>query len=129
MKTMSTSTSGKYRVARQSGNRGYFGEVEVEVDRDLGNGSIEISFDPIHASAWQVGARFGIEYVLEHTPRRTLFPHGGKIHVSRIVGHLVDTNNLVIAYVTALAVIDALGTDAQDVPELDPERGLIVFPK
>lgn len=101
----------------------------MEIDRHNNRGDIEISFDPVHASEWQVGARFGIEYVLEHTPRRALFPDGGRIHVSRTVGHPVDTNNLVIAYVAALAMVDALGINARDVPELDAERGLIVFPK
>lgn len=126
---MSTSISGKHRLARQSGKWGYFGEVAVDIDRDGSGGAVEITFDPVHALQWQIGARFGIEYVLEQVSQRELFPNGGKIHVSRIVGHLVDTNNVVIAYVTALAVVDALGIEARKVPELVADQGLVIFPK
>lgn len=127
---MSTSLSqGKHRVAVQSGSRGYFGEVVVEVERYGNEGTVEINFDAVYATRWQAGARFGIEYVLERVSRRKLFPDGGRIYVSRIEGHLVDTNNVVIAYVAALAIIDALGIDAREVPELDAEKGLVIFPK
>ncbi|HET6882712.1 MAG TPA: hypothetical protein VFI31_21265 [Pirellulales bacterium] len=127
---MSTSLSvGKNRLALKSGNKGYFGEVELDVERDGDGGAIEVDFDPVAASRWQTGARFGIDYVLEHSPRRTLFPNGGRIHVSRIEGHLVDTTNAVIAYVAALALIDALGVQPREMPTLDVEKGLLVFPK
>ena len=126
---MSSSTSqGKHRIAVQSGPKGYFGEVAVDVEREVNNGIVEISFDPVHAPQWQTGTKFGIEYILEHLSRR-LFPDGGRIHVSRIEGHLVDTNNVVIAYVAALALIDALRIELRKVPELDPEKGLVIFPK
>ena len=93
------------------------------------NGAIEIDFDPVQASQWQTGARFGIEYILEHSSRRSLFPEGGRIHVTSIEGHPVDTNNAVIAYVAALALIDALGITARKIPELDTEKAVLIFPK
>lgn len=127
---MSTSTlQGKYRLAVQSGNKGYFGDVALDVEHGCSTGEIEIEFDPAHASQWQVGARFGFEYILDHGPRRALFPGGGRIHVSRISGHPVDTNNAVIAYVAALALADALGISPRKVPQLDAENALLIFPK
>ena len=127
---MSTSLSvGKNRLAVQSGNKGYFGEVELDVERHSPGGAIEVEFDSVGASQWQTGAQFGIDYVLQHSSRRTLFPNGGRIHVSRIEGHLVDTTNAVIAYVAALALIDALGVKPREMPTLDAEKGLVIFPK
>lgn len=127
---MSTSISeGKNRLAVQHGNKGYFGEVTVDVERTSPSGMVEIDFDPVHAAQWQTGARFGIEYVLEHTSRRSLFPDGCRIHVCRIEGHPVDTNNEVIAYVAALALVDALGITPRKMPKLDAEKGLLIFPK
>lgn len=127
---MSTSISGgKNRLAVQHGNKGYFGEVALDVERMSPSGTVEIDFDPVHATQWQTGARFGIEYILEHSSRRALFPDGGRIHVTRIDGHPVDTNNEVIAYVAALALIDALGITPRKLPELDVEKGLLIFPK
>jgi hypothetical protein len=113
---MSTSLEGKNRLAVQQGNKGYFGEVALDVELTSQSGEVEIEFDPAHAAQWQTGARFGIEYVLEHSSRRPLFAHGGRIHVSRIQGHPVDTNNEVIAYVAALALVDALGINPRKMP-------------
>lgn len=127
---MSTSTlQGKYRLAVQSGTKGYFGEIILDVEHGGPSSDIEIEFDPVHASQWQIGARFGLEYVLEHGPRRILFPEGGRIHVSRIEGHPVDTSNAVVAYVAALALVDALGVSPRKMPQLDAENALLVFPK
>ncbi|MGH7137407.1 MAG: hypothetical protein ACREHD_16815 [Pirellulales bacterium] len=129
-RNMSTSLSaGKNRLAVQFGNKGYYGEVELDVERSSPTGAIEVEFDPVAASQWQTGARFGIDYVLEHSSPRTLFPNGGRIHVSRIQGHLVDTNNAVIAYVTAMALIEALAVKPREMPALDAEKGLLIFPK
>lgn len=125
----SSITEGKNRLAVQHGNKGYFGEVALDVERTCQSGTIEIDFDPVHATQWQTGARFGIEYIIEHSPRRTLFPDGCRIHVSRIEGHPVDTNNEVIAYVAALALVDALGVTPRKMPELDTEKGLLIFLK
>lgn len=127
---MSTSTlQGKYRLAVQSGNKGYFGEIILQVEHGGPSGDVEIEFDPVHASQWQIGARFGIEYIIEHGPRRTLFPAGGRIHVSRIEGQPVDTSNAVIADVAALALVDALEITPRKMPELDAENSLLIFPQ
>lgn len=124
-----SSLQGKHRLAVQSGNKGYFGDITLDVEHGGPTGAVEIDFDPVHASQWQIGARFGLEYILEHGPRRALFPEGGRIYVSRIEGHPVDTNNAVIAYVAALALSDALGVSPRKMPQLDTENALLIFPK
>ena len=121
---------GEYEVATQAGGRGYFGKVTLDVHQGGRAGTVEVDFDAEHASQWQSGARFGIDYMLERIQRRSLLPTGAKIHVDSIQGHDVDTNNVVIAYVTAYALMRALGIEPPTKsPRLDSDLGLFIFPK
>ncbi len=90
----------------------------------------EVIFDRGCAAGWQSGVRFGIDYVFEHISKRKFFPKGMRVHVDCIEGHEVDTNNALIAYVTANALFQALGiAEPKKRPSLDEDRGLVVFPK
>jgi hypothetical protein len=100
---------------------------------DDGSGVVSIDFDAANARDWQTGARFGIDYVLEHIPKKKLFPKGARIHVDSIQGHVVDTTSAVIAFAAANALLSALGLDAESSntkrPNFDREKGLFVFPQ
>ncbi len=120
---------GEFKLAEQAGPRGYFGEVALDAEQMDTNGNVEIYFDQENANRWQSGAQFGIEYVLEHISKRALFPNGGKIHIRRIKGHEVDTNNVVIAFVTANALLDSLRVEPSKRPNWDKEKGVFIFPK
>jgi hypothetical protein len=120
---------GDFKIAKQVGQRGFFGRVSLDVEPAEGGHSVQIDFDE-RASRWQNGVRFAVDYVFEHSPARKSFPHGVRIHVSCIEGHEVDTDTSLIAYVTANALLQALGIDdPKKKPHLDEDRGLVVFPK
>src|SRR5260370_37935904 len=99
---------GEFSLATQVGSKGYFGKVALEVEHEDPSGTGKVEFDQPGAQNWQSGARFGIDHVLENIPKKTVFPKGGKIIVHSIQGHPVDTNNVVIAYVAAYALLSAL---------------------
>jgi hypothetical protein len=124
---------GEYKLADQVGEKGYFGKVALEIEMDDGSGAVSIDFDAANARDWQTGARFGIDYVLEHIPKKKLFPKGARIHVDSIQGHAVDTTSAVIAFAAANALLRALGLDAVPSktkrPNFDREKGLFVFPQ
>ena len=120
---------GEFKLVDQLGEKGYFGKVSLEVEAMENKGAITVNFDERNAAGWQSGAAFGIEYVLEHVAKHELFPHGGRVRVSSIQGHPVDTNNVVIAYVTAMALLKALGVEPFKRPDFNRESGLFVFPK
>lgn len=121
---------GEYKIARQVGQRGFFGDVSLDADATENEGEITVLFDEEHANRWRGGARFGIDYILEHIPKRTYFPRGIKIQVNRIVGHEVDTDSALIAFVTAHALLQALNVEhPKKLPNLDENRGEVVFPK
>ena len=120
---------GEFKIASQSGLRGYFGKVSLDIEPTEIDGAVTVDFDDQHARSWLNGVRFGIDYVLEHIPKRKYFPKGVRIHVNCIEGHEVDTTNALIAYVTANALLSALNIEPKNRPNLDEVRGLVVFPK
>lgn len=124
-----TIRKGDFRIAKQLGPRGYFGEVALEIEAADGDGAIAVEFDPQHANRWQSGAKFGIDYVLEHLATRKFFPTGGRIFIRCIKGHEVDTSNALIAYLAAEALRQALGANTTKRPTLDEASGDITFPK
>jgi hypothetical protein len=121
---------GEFKIAKQAGPRGYFGRVSLDAEAVAGRDDVQVDFDDANANRWQSGARFGIDYVLEHISKRDYFPNGIRVHVACIEGHEVDTDNTLIAYVTANALFQALGiANPKKRPDLNTEQGLIVFPK
>jgi hypothetical protein len=121
---------GEFSIARQSGQRGYFGRVSLDVESAESAGDVQIDFDRSCAARWQRGASFGIAYVFVHISKRAYFPKGARVHVDCIEGHEVDTDNSLIAYVTANALFQALGiSEPKKRPNLDEENGFVVFPK
>ena len=117
------------KLATQVGPKGYFGQVTVEPELVDGDGEVEVDFAPTISKRWQTGALFGIQYVLEHIAKRKLFPRGGLVRVLSIGGHEVDTNNVVIAFVAAHALVKALGVQPAKIPAFDRETGVFSFPK
>jgi hypothetical protein len=113
----------------QVGSKGYFGKVTVEAEPLEGNGEVAVDFEPTIPKRWRSGASFGIEYVLENIAKRKLFPKGGRIRVLYIGGHEVDTNNVVIAFVAAGALLKALGIQPSKQPSFDEKTGSFSFPK
>jgi hypothetical protein len=123
--------AGNFEVREQVGPKGYFGRVSLQAEPEAPASGYEIAFDEKHAQRWQTGARFGIEYVLEHIPKKKLFPNGIRILVSCIDGHEVDTTNSIIAYVAANALMEALQdrVSLNKRPVLKTSEGLVEFPK
>jgi hypothetical protein len=113
----------------QVGSKGYFGKVVLEAEPAKQEGEVTIDFDPEQADRWRIGAMFGIDYVLEHIDKRKVFPKGGRVRVHYIGGHEVDTNNVVIAFVAANALLKALSVEPTKRPEFDEETGVFRFPK
>ena len=117
------------KLATQVGPIGYYGQVAVEPELVDGDGEVDVDFAPTISKRWRSGASFGIQYVLEHVSKRKLFPKGGRVRVHSIVGHEVDTNNVVIAFVAAHALAKALGVQPRKLPVFDKDTGVFSFPK
>jgi len=121
---------GESKLVKQVGAKGYFGKVTVQAEPlDGDTDEVIVDFDRTIPKRWQSGASFGIEYVLDHVTKRKIFPKGGRIRVLTIGGHEVDTNNVVIAFVAAHALYDALKIQPTKQPVFDESTGVFSFPK
>ena len=116
------------KISKQSGARGYFAEVELDVENGAANGHVDVTFEEKN-SRWQSGALFGIDYALEHISKRQYFPNGITVHIKRIHGHDVDTTNTLIAFATVNALLKALNANPKNRPDLKFDEGVVVFPK
>jgi hypothetical protein len=120
---------GEFKLVKQIGPRGFFGGVALNVEPCDNDGEVSIEFDEQCPREWRAGATFGVEYVLENIARHKLFPSGVRVHVNVIKGHAVDTTNVVIAYVSAMALISAIGIEPYKRPDFNQETGSFIFPK
>ncbi len=99
----------EYTIAKQIGNKGYFGRVALDVDTSEANANqVIVDFEDSVSDTWRAAANFGIMYMLDHLPKRSHYPHGLRVHVTTIGGHPVDTTRIVIACAAANALAEAL---------------------
>jgi hypothetical protein len=112
----------------QVGSRGYYGKITVELVATDDGSDVTVEFAPNVGTLWRPGAAFGIHYVLDRVAKRKFFPNGGKVRVTSITGHAVDTTNLVIAFVAARALYKALGIQPTKPPQFDEQTGVFGFP-
>jgi hypothetical protein len=121
--------TGIFELKEQSGAKGYYGKVLVEVEPDDTKKGCEIIFSETKANnkEWQDAARFGIEYAYSHIPKRELQSKGHKILVRLLQGHPFDTDSLIIAYAAVRALLNAFGKNEPDLVTFDVEGGRIIF--
>lgn len=112
------------RIAQQTGSVGFFGDVELEVIMNLQHKDIELLMDR-EFETWRPGLLFGANYFLEHARLEA----GLTISVIRIGSNPVDTNNTVIAFLTAKALSEALKPDWRGDCFLDTDIKAFVFRK
>jgi hypothetical protein len=119
---------GKFRLATQQNNWGYFGTVELEAEVLSSGTGVEVAI-PLEIAQWRAGISFGIAYAYEKCARLGSPPRAVRVVVIRGDGHAVDTTELVMAFVSANALWEALNETPVRRPNLNPADGLFVFPK
>lgn len=119
---------GKFRLADQQGNWGYFGAIEIQAEVLSSGTGVEIAI-PVEVTQWQAGIRFGIAYAYEKCPRLGSPPRAVRVSVIRAEGHAVDTTELVMSFVSAHALWEALNEKPVRGPTLNAGEGTFTFPK
>ena len=69
------------------------------------------------------GILFGVSYILDHTKYC-----GMSIDVLEVRGHEVDTTNMVIGYVTIMALCNGFNLEFKSMPSFNRELKLFEFP-
>ena len=98
----------EYEVKEQNGSKGYFGKVNLSVEKQTLNKDIEII---LPNQKWESSVLFGIEYILERIPKYKEFPNGLKIYINSITGHEVDTTCSLMAFIGANAFMKTLSPE------------------
>lgn len=80
--------AGEFRLAVQHGQRGYFGDIQLEVEVLEDGSGVEISI-PEDVDHWRHGICFGIAYACEKS--RTLRAKAARVRDIDARGHAVDT--------------------------------------
>ena len=120
---------GKYTVAVQHGDFGYYAEVAVVVTVESGSPGLVVDVAESVDAAWDAGARFGVAYAFEKALMRGVQNKAVHVTITRILGHVVDTTAVVVAYASARALWDALQLAPPRDITLDSATGTFSFPK
>ena len=112
----------------QYGNWGYFGSVEIEVEVLSHGTGVEIMI-PIEMTQWRAGINFGICYGYEKCEHLGSPPSAIRVAVIRAEGHAVDTSELVMAFVSANALWEALNETPTRRPSLNAAEGTFTLSK
>jgi hypothetical protein len=118
----------EFTLIQQVGGKGYYGKVRLGVDTADSVG-ITIHLDETSGNDWRVGAEFGIVYGWEIYRRHQPKVKGLSVRVLEITGKVIDTTNLVIAFVAANALWKALVWTPPKPPVFDPKTGFFSFSK
>lgn len=120
---------GKYTLAVQQGNFGYYAEVAIVVTVESGLPGLVVDVSEPVDSVWDAGARFGVAYAFEKAPMHGVRNKAVHVTIKRIRGHVVDTTAVVVAYASARAFWDALQLAPPRDITLDSATGTVSFLK
>lgn len=115
-------------LAQQIGSKGYFGKIRLAVE-PVNSMTITVAFDETYCQDWRIGTEFGIVYGWELYRRSQPVMKGLRVQVVEICGKPADTTNLVVAFVAAHALWDALEWAPPKAPVFDPKGGCFTFSK
>jgi hypothetical protein len=123
---MGVTHHGAFRLAVQHGQRGYHGEIEIEIDVLEDGKELDISI-PDRWREWQHAIGFGIAYARDKSA--TLSKKVMRVRVTDVIWHnRADTTLTVMAFVAAHAVWNALNETPASPPTLNAREGSVVFP-
>lgn len=115
-----------YKLALQSGDWGYFAEVEIKVMIDNTLHDLRIDIKEGCEDRWRSAVIFGVTYAWEKLRSKLT---GCRVEIIRIRGYEVDTTQIVMAYSAMNAFWDAVGEKPARMPTLEKEHGVFVIPK
>lgn len=119
---------GKFELACQHGDWGYYAVVSLEVEVIKNGGGLAVVFRD-NDSGWKDGVQFGIAYADEKFRLLQSESVATRVHVIEVEGHPVDTTTTVAAFVAAKAFFHAIGMAPPSGLRLVEESGEFIFPK
>ena len=106
-----SSFQGKYLLAKQFGNAGFYADVVLKVRVESGHDDVVITYPADMAPDWQAAIGFGLAYAREHLPRDQRLGKRLSVEILSAKGHLVDTSTMTLAFAAAKALWNAMGCE------------------
>ena len=128
MRVKNTSMTGEFNLSTTINRIGFTGRVALHVFTNSNPGSLEINFDKAdkeQLEQWRNSIELGIRYFFSvyKKPKN----HGYKVEVIFINSIMINTTEIVMVYVAAKAMCNALQVNMEDLKI--NEKGVICFPK
>lgn len=121
---------GKYRINIQKGVYGFFGEIELELEKYQIT-SIEFRIDISHIrhfQQYQNSIKFGLNYAMNRINSHERILQNYRIRILSVLTLPVDSSPTVLSYVAAKAFFNAINFDSE-YPKVGEENGEIIFTK
>lgn len=121
--------SGKYELAEQAGDAGFYAEVVVRLEIEDGKDGLSISYPGDLESDGCLAVGFGIAYAREHLRRELRLGRRMSVTVETVNGHVVDTTTMALAFAAAKALWNACGVEGPEGFSLDATARMFHVPK
>ena len=115
----------KFAFLRQEGQIGYYATVILHVERQS---IMEIQYGDSCDPSWESAARFGVSYALGQLAK-TEGDVAFRIVIEKVLGHEIDTTDVIVAYAAAHALWDAIESKSEFPIAFHAEHGTFVFPR
>ena len=119
---------GDYSLQYQRGAKGYYGKIFLEVNF-LKTQGIKVQFRENCDSNWRIGIEFGIKYGWEQYQNEQQSIGGTLVEIIEVSWQMVDSNSIVMAYVTANAFWKAINWLPKKPIYFDQKTGSFSFSK
>ncbi len=118
-----------YRLATQSGGRGLFAKVVLSAALTNEQKGLNITFEKAEGKHWNSAVNFGVRYAYEQIFNDTGSSRGLVVKIDEIIYSEVDTKEIAVVYVSAMAVWKALNIYPKELPNFDNEKRIFTFPE
>ncbi len=121
--------STNFTFRHQSGGKGYFAEVELEIHLVEGERNLEILYEDQESPQWREAAVVGVRNAWRHVPAKLTAKAYGSVRIVRIAWQPAETTDMTVVFAVAQGIFNALDVQPREHPEFIESYGAFLFPK
>lgn len=118
-----------FTFKHQSGGRGYYTEVDLDIHLTEGECGLEIRYEDQASPQWREAAMVGVRNAWRCVPAKVKVKAHATVRVLRIAWQPAETTDITVVYSVAHAVFKSLGIQPREHPKFIESFGAFLFPK